>query len=381
MTLSPIRVLQVNKLYPPHIGGVEQVTRLLAEGLNQRRDMQVRVLVCGEGLGTVRETVNGVELTRVGSLGRVRSEPIAPAFPLHLRRAEADIYNFHAPFPLGELSGLMLGKERAVVTWYHSDVVRQRISLALYRPLLRRFLKRSRAIIVSSPNLIESSPFLKPLAHRCRVVHFGVDTGRFRPTERVLEGASRIRERYGDAGGLVLFVGRLVYYKGLAYLVEAMRDVDASLLILGAGPLRKELEKRIEALGMSGRVRFAPRAEDEEMPSYYHACDLLVLPSTARSEAFGLVLLEAQACGKPVISTELGTGTSYANLDGITGLVVPPGDSGALSGAVKRLLEDPVLREDLGSRGRQRVMEEFNLSSMLDGVANIYREVMEGGTR
>jgi glycosyltransferase involved in cell wall biosynthesis len=371
-------VLQVNKLYPPHIGGVEQVTRLLAEGLNQRQGMQAGVLVCNEGFRTINQTLNGVEITRVGSLGRVRSEPISLSFPFHLRRAEADIYHFHTPFPLGELSGLMLGKEKALVTWYHSDVVRQRISLAFYRPLLRRFLSRNRAIIVSSPNLVESSPFLRPLAHRCRVVHFGIDVERFQPTQRVLEGAARIRERYADAGGLVLFVGRLVYYKGLICLLEAMREVDASLLILGTGPLQRELEKRIEAQGMSGRVRFVTEVEEEEIPFFYHACDLLVLPSTARSEAFGLVLLEAQACGKPVISTELGTGTSYANLDGKTGLVVPPGDSRVLAGAMARLLGDAVFRDALGSRGRERVQEEFNLSSMVDGVANIYREVMKG---
>ena len=372
-------MLQVNKLYPPHIGGVEQVTRLLAEGLNRRQEIEAGVLVCNEGFRTVRQTLNGVDVTRVGSLGRVRSEPISPSFPFHLRRAEADVYHFHTPFPLGELSGLMLGKDKPLVTWYHSDVVRQRVSLALYRPLLRRFLKRNAAIMVSSPNLVESSPFLEPLTGRCRVVHFGIDVDRFSPTQRVLEGAERVRERYADAGGLVLFVGRLVYYKGLTFLLEAMREVDASLLILGTGPMRKELDKRVEALGLSGRVRFVAEVEEEEMPFYYHACDLLVLPSTARSEAFGLVLLEAQACGKPVISTELGTGTSYANLDGKTGLVVSPGESEALAAAMARLLGNPVFRETLGMRGRDRVEEEFNLSSMVDGVANIYREVLEGG--
>jgi len=353
---------------------------LLSEGLQVRRSMTVAALVCNEGLRTVRETVNGVSVTRVGSLGRVWSEPLSPSFPLHLLRCEADIYHFHVPFPLGELSGLMLdGEKKALLAWYHSDVVRQRVSAAFYRPLLRRFLAGCRAILVSSPNLARSSPVLRSLMHRCRVVHYGIDTERFRPTRRVLAGAARIRERYADSGGLVLFVGRLVYYKGLDNLLEAMREVDAGLLILGKGPLRRELERRVEALGLSGRVRFMAGAADEEMPLYYHACDLLVLPSTARSEAFGLVLLEAQACGKAVISTELGTGTSYANLDGETGLVVQPGDSRALARALRRLLGDGALREELGSRGKERVREEFNLSSMVDDVANIYEEVVKGG--
>lgn len=375
---TAMRVLHINKLYPPHVGGVEQVVRLLAEGLAGREDVQAAVLACNEGLRTLRETVRGVEVTRVGSLGRVRSEPLAPAFPRHLLHAGADIYHFHTPFPLGEAAGLRLDKGRRMVTWYHSDVVRQRLFLRAYRPLLERFLARNRVILVSSPNLIETSPFLRPLAERCRVVHFGIDTGRFRGDERTAAAAARIRDRYGRGGGLVLCVGRLVYYKGLGCLIDAMREVDAGLLILGRGPLRGELEKRAAAGGMSGRVHFVDWADEGDLPAYYHACDVLALPSTARSEAFGLVLLEAQACGKPVVSTELGTGTSYANLDGVTGLVVPPGDVRALAGAIGRLLGDPSLREEMGGRGRERVEREFGLSAMIETVAQIYGEVMQG---
>ena len=376
--MAALEVLQVNKLYQPHVGGVEEVVRLLAEGCAGRQDIHARVLVCNEGMRTVRETVRGVDVTRVGSLGRLRSEPLAPAFPRHLLRSDADIYHFHAPFPLGEAAGLRLGGEKKIVTWYHSDVIRQRLFLRAYRPLLERFLARNSAIMVSSPNLISSSPFLGPLADRCRVVHFGIETGRFRLDEKTAAAAAGLRERYESGGGLVLCVGRLVYYKGLEHLIDAMGEVDAGLLILGRGPLRGELQRRAEAGGISRRVHFVDWASSEELPSFYHACDLLVLPSVARSEAFGLVLLEAQACGKPVISTELGTGTSYVNLDGVTGIVVPPGAARSLAAAIASLLGDARLREEMGTRGRERVEREFGLSAMIDRVAAIYAEVMQG---
>ncbi len=374
-----IDVLQVNKLYHPHIGGVEQVVRLLAEGFAARPDVRSRVLACNEGLCTVRETVNGVEVTRAGSLCRVMSEPLSPSFPRCLRRSDADIYHFHNPFPLGEAAALTLDEGTRMVTTYHSDVVRQRRFLRAYAPVLRRFLGRSRVILVSSPQLVRSSPFLRPLSGRCRVVHFGIDAHRFETGGATAALAEKIREKYAGDRALVLFVGRLVYYKGVAHLLDAMQEVEASLLLLGTGPLRGELEAAARARGLSGRVHFVSRAEEEEMAAYYHACDILVLPSTARSEAFGLVILEAMACGKPVVSTELGTGTSYANLDGQTGLVVPPGDTRALADAMKRLLGDAALREEMGARGRERVRREFALSDMLDEVAEIYAEVMQEG--
>lgn len=362
-------------MYPPHIGGVEEVVRLLAEGFVSREHIESGVLVCNEGPHTVRETVNGVEIIRVGSLARVWSEPIAPAFLAHLRRSDADIYHFHTPFPLGELGGLLMDKDRRMVTWYHSDVLRQKLLLRAYRPMLERFLRRCEVIMVSSPHLVRSSPFLQPLAGHCRVVHFGIDTRKFQVDESISRAAAAIRERYCSGRGLVLFVGRLVYYKGVEYLVEAMGGVDADLLILGSGPLKKSLEQQAVTAGIPERVHFVDRVRDEELSAYFHACDMLVLPSTARTEAFGLVLLEAQACGKPVISTELGTGTSYANLDEVTGMVVPPAESRSLTEAMNRLLDNPSLRQEMGLRGKERVEQEFELSGMIDRVAEIYAEV------
>lgn len=355
---------------------MEEVVRRLAEGTVPREDMCGEVLVCNEGLRTVRETINGVAVTRTGSIGRVLSEPISPAFLPYLSRRDADIYHFHTPFPLGELGGLILGKGRKMVASYHSDVLRQRRLMHVYRPVLVGFLRRCSAVLVASPQLMQSSPILSSVPERCRLVPYGVDVDRFKADELVSRRASELRERYAAGEGLVLFVGRLVYYKGLEYLLEAAAEVDAGFLILGRGPLARKLRLQSETAGISRRVHFIDWADERDIPAYYHASDMLVLPSTARTEAFGLVLLEAQACGKPAISTELGTGTSYANLDGITGFVVPPGDSRALAEAISRLLADGSLREEMGSRGRERVEREFTVEGQVAETAKIYAEIL-----
>ncbi|MBC7230305.1 MAG: glycosyltransferase [Actinobacteria bacterium] len=354
------------------------MVKLLCEGLNRRDDVVASALVCNEGLSTRSDMVDGVEVTRVASLGRVWSEPLAPTFPLRLLRSMADIYHFHSPFPLGEIAALKMSKRAPMVTWYHSDVVRQRFFLRAYRRLMSEFLARNRAILVSSPNLVATSPVLREFWSSCRVVHFGIDTRRFELNASIQKRAGEIREESASDAPLVLFVGRLVYYKGLECLIEAMCSVDAHIMVIGKGPLEKRLRRLAEEKGVSGRLHLVSWVRDEEMPAYYHACDMLVLPSTARSEAFGLVLLEAQACGKPTVSTELGTGTSYANLDGVTGFVVPPGDAGALAAAIKRLVRDRALREEMGRRARERVLAEFNLEQMADRVADIYNEIIYG---
>jgi glycosyltransferase involved in cell wall biosynthesis len=177
---------------------------------------------------------------------------------------------------------------------------------------------------------------------------------------------------------LLLFVGLLRYYKGLEYLLQAMTSVHATLLIVGTGPLEEELQTMAQKLGLVGRVFFTGAVGEDLLPAYYQACDLFVLPASHRSEAFGVVQVEAMACGKPVVSTELGTGTSYVNLDGETGLVVPPRDPGALVQAIRRLLGDDRLRAEMGARARERAALEFSHEIMVDRVVDLYQSLLHG---
>lgn len=363
-----MKVLHIYKDYYPVFGGIENHLKLLAEGQVQR-GLEVQVLVTSPTSMTIIEEIAGVRVLKAGRLATVASTPLSPSLPLWLGRLEADIIHLHFPYPLGELSYLLRGGGRRAVVTYHSDIVRQRRLLKLYQPLLWRFLERVRRIIATSPQYIQSSPYLKPFADKCTVIPHGIDLTLFHSLDDERTGA--IRRRYGSP--LILFVGKLRYYKGLDYLIQAMGGIEARLLVIGQGPMEWEWRALSERLGVVHKVDFLGRVSNEELPRYYSASELLVLPSCQRSEAFGIVQLEAMACGKPVVSTELGTGTSYVNLDGQTGLVVPPEEPNALREAINRLLADEALRARLGERARERVRRKFSAHMMVDRVIALYQ--------
>lgn len=367
-----MKVLQVNKLYYPHIGGVEIHVRDLAVALHPLVD--VKVLTANTRFATVRELIDGVEVIKVASLGRLQSAPLAPSFPLWLRKMNADIYHFHFPYPPGELSFLLAQIPGKLVVTYHSDIVRQRFLLTLYRPFLRRFLSRARSILAFSPNLIAHSFFLQEFKKKCQVIPYGIDLKVFKLTPEEERKVKEIKKKYGS--NLILFVGRLIYYKGLSYLLEAMKGVKGTLLVAGEGNLREALEKKARETGIENKVHFLGEASDRELIILYHACDFLVLPSIAESEAFGRVQLEAHACGKPVVSTNLPTGVPYANVHEKTGLVVPPKDSLALAKALNTLLTEDFFRKKLGIQAKKRVETSFTYKAMAEAVMKVYEEVL-----
>jgi len=176
---------------------------------------------------------------------------------------------------------------------------------------------------------------------------------------------------------VVLFVGRLVYYKGVDVLVRAMARVDADLVLIGCGPLEQRLRESAAANGITSRVTFVPPPVDVELCAWYRAADVLCLPSVARSEAFGLVQIEAHAAGTPVVSTRLPTGVPYANLNGITGLTVPPADADALADALVCLLGDDELRRRLGAQAQARARREFTIPRMVRETMHVYAEAMD----
>ena len=365
-----LKVLQIYKDYYPVLGGIENHIKMLAEGLIQR-GIDVQVLVTNTGPRTAIEEIEGVPVIKAGCPLRISGAPISPSFYAWMRRLKPDIAHLHFPNPPGELGQLFLGQSQRFVLTYHSDVVRQKYLLRVYKPFLWKVLAKADRIIATSPNYIRSSPYLSRFADKCMVVPLGID---LKPFQNVDNGkVQAIRQRYGSP--LLLFVGKLRYYKGLQYLLEAMRRIEARLLVVGAGPMEGEWQALAEDLGLQDRVIFLGEVPDEELPLYYHACDLFVLPASHRSEAFGVVQIEAMACGKPVICTELGTGTSYINVHGETGLVVPPRDPKVLVEAINQLLADEGLRKRLGEQGRRRAME-FSKEAMVDRIVRLYEELL-----
>lgn len=393
-------VLQVSKFYYPYVGGIEQVVRTLARRL-PAEGPSVRVLAARtRGLGG-EECVEGVPVTRATSLGTVASVPVAPAFPVRLRQLgrDADVVHYHLPNPLAVGAHYLSSPDAPVIVTYHSDIVRQERARELYRPLLDRFLDHADRILVTSPRLLDHSEVLSPHAGKCTVVPLSIDPETYRPAESAADGGVREAGEDGDWSGggdddergsgsdpghgsehTVLFVGRLNYYKGVEYLIDAMRSVeaDATLVVVGDGDRREALERRARERGVDDRVRFPGKVPDEELHDWYEAADVFVLPSVEPSEAFGVVQLEAMAYRTPVVNTDLPTGVPWVSRDGETGLTVPPRDADALADAVDRLLADPDLRERYGRRGRERVETEFTHEATVSRVAEVYRELDEG---
>ncbi|MBC7260476.1 MAG: glycosyltransferase, partial [Chloroflexi bacterium] len=368
-----MKILYIYKDYYPVVGGIENHIRMLAEALAQQGH-QVQVLVTHPTARTHVEEINGVQVFKAGRLATISSAPISLSLFAWAHRLEADIAHLHFPYPIGELAYLLAGRSRKMVITYHSDIVRQKYLLQVYKPFLYRLLARADKITVSSPNYIQSSPYLRPLADKCVVIPHGTDLQRFAETEAVRQRAKEIRGRY--ATPLILFVGLLRYYKGLSFLIEAMPAIAATLLIVGQGPEGKKWQALSQQLGLGEKVVFLGRVSDEELVALYHACDVFVLPAIHRSESWGAVQVEAMACGKPVISTELGTGTSFVNVHGQTGFVVPPKDSAALAEAINTLLQNEPLRKEMGQRARQRAFSEFSLPTMVERVLNLYHQVL-----
>lgn len=371
-----MRVLHIYKDYAPVVGGIENMIRLLAEG-TRAAGIDAEVLVTNTGPRTEIGLVNGVPVTKAGRLLNISSAPVSLDFYRHLARLEqgADIVHAHLPYPPGELGHLFLGRSRRFVLTYHSDIVRQRVLGAFYRPFLRTVLRRADLIAVASQAYIDSSPFLRPHADKCRVIPFGVDLREFASTATVASAAQALRAQVGPRP-LVLFVGKLRHYKGVDVLLDALAQTDAHLLIIGTGMMEAAWRQRARANGLDARVTFLGEVDDAQKIAAYHAADLFVLPSTNRAEAFGIVLIEALACGLPLVSTELGTGTSFVNQHGETGFVVSPNDPVALAGAINAILTNDELRVRMREAALARARLLFSKEALVSNTIRLYQEAL-----
>ena len=369
-----MNVLHVSKFYHPKVGGIERVVRQLAEGTVARGEAARVLAATDRGRGR-RTELNGVSVTKASSLGVALSVPLAPTFPVHLGRASAtaDLVHLHLPDPLSVTSWTVVRRsDVSVVATYHNDIARQERALQLYRPVLDRFLDGVDRIHVTSPRLRDESSFLAPYTDKCRVVPLSIDVDEYGD----YEGPAFDLPVTGDRP-VLLFVGRLIYYKGLEYAVDAMTDVDADLLIVGTGPLRESLEARARERGVADRVTFLGYVAEDRLHYCYDRADVFVFPSVATSEGFGIVQLEAMAYGTPVVNTDLPTGVPWVSRDHETGITVPPRDAAALADGLNTLLADSDLRARYGAAARVRVAEQFADDRLVDGVHEVYEELLD----
>lgn len=362
-----LKILEVNKFYTPHIGGIETLVAQRARHFSRYPDAEVRVLVCQEQGEGETEIIDGVEITRAGSLGTFASCPVSAEFFRKFREmaAWADVVEIHTPFPPGEAASVLSGCKCRVVAAWHSDIVRQKRMLALYKPVLKRFLRRADAIITATQGHIDGSAFLPEFRDKCHIIPYPFEWERYEQKKHL--PVLRTDDPYAVK---LLFVGRLVYYKGVDVLLRALRQVQGcELFLCGTGALEEALQKQAEGLP----VHFLGRLEDDTLRAAFADCDIFILPSVANSEAFGIVQQEAMACGKPVINTSLPTGVPYVSLHGETGLTVPPGDAEALAAAIQKLADDPELRRRYGEHARRRVRTEYDCETNMRRIFDVLK--------
>ncbi|HRI88404.1 MAG TPA: glycosyltransferase [Candidatus Hydrogenedentes bacterium] len=337
---------------PPVHGGMEHHMALSC--WFQRQWAQVEAITCSRDRRTRIVDREGTRVTEVGEWGRFQSAPLSPMFVRHVARIDADIAVVHVPNPTAEVSWLLARPKAKLVVRYQSDVVRQASAMRVYAPIQNRFLARADLILVASHEYLETSVTLRPFKNKCAVVPLGILPEEFALKDPAVVDA--LRAHYG--GPFVLFSGRHRYYKGVEFLVRAAKDIPVPVVIAGDGPERARCEFIARELGV--KISFPGALSHDDLVSHLHACEVFAFPSIARSEAYGISMLEAHAAAKPVVATTLGTGVEFVNIDGKTGFNVPPKDPAALASAIRRLLSDQTLREHMGHFAKQRLETQLH---------------------
>ena len=378
--MKPLRICHLGKYYPPAPGGIETHTRTLARA-QAELGAKVQVFCVNHGgSSTLLEADGPVEVTRFGRIGSALKLDFCPDLIQGLRRVEADILHLQVPNPTMILALLIARPRAPIVVAYQSDVINQRLRAALFRPFERRAYRRVRMILPSSPEYCGGSPFLRAYADRIQVLPMGIDLKPYlEPSAADLDASRRVREEHGRGGPLWLCAGRMVYYKGLINAIRALQHVEGRLILIGGGPDAPLLQAEARRLGVSERVDFLGNLPHYlDVVPYYLAADAFWFPSNARSEAFGLVQVEAMASGCPVINTKIPhSGVPWVSRHEESGLTVAMNDPVAFAQAARRLLDEPGLRLRLGEAARRRAAVEFDHRVMAKRSMAIYQRVLD----
>ncbi|MEX0296864.1 glycosyltransferase family 4 protein [Pseudomonas putida] len=370
-----IKVLHFFKTYyPDSMGGIEQVIFQIAEGCR------------AEGIDS--------QVLYLSNRGAARNQPVAnhlahrAKLDLHLASTgfslsalkdftelarEADIVHYHFPWPYMDLVHFMARVNKPSVVSYHSDIVKQKWLLKLYQPLMHRFFQSVDRVVASSPNYAAHSPVLTRFKDKVSIIPYGLDRSTYpkASAQKLAYWRARLGERF------FLFVGALRYYKGLDYLLQAAKLNGLPVAIMGGGFLEGQLKQQAAELGLEN-VHFLGGLPDEDKAALLELCYGFVFPSHLRSESFGISLLEAAMYGKPLISCEMGSGTTFINLADQTGLVVPPRDATALAQTMQRLWDAPAMAQAMGAKALQRYEEVFTAPLMAASYAELYRSLLQG---
>lgn len=365
MKQAVIRVVHLAKFYPPDRGGMEEACECLAEVV-ARQGLEVSVDCFVHG-GTTTERRAGVLINRHATARTIASQPLSWGYLVRAWKVLASplVVHLHAPNMLAALALALHPRLRArVVVHWHSDVVGKGVLGRLTRPLEWAMLRRASCVVATSPPYAAASTALSPVREKLRVIPLGIR-----------ELPQPVREQ---PDCLILAVGRLVPYKGFEVLVRAAALLPSGVrvVIAGDGPLRGGLQRQIDELGVADRIQLAGRVSEAQLTSLYASAAAFCLPSVERSEAFGVVLLEAMRAGLPIVATDLqGSGVPWVNEHEVTGVNVPVGDPAALAAACQRLMADEQTRRQMGVAARQRFETLFKAEAAAAAWIELYREL------
>lgn len=370
-----MRILHVGKFWPGK-GGMERMMYDIVHGFSSRGD--ICDLLCAsaeDGAGTFTINENG-KVICTPTWFTLAATKITPAMIWKLRKIcnEYDILHVHHPDPMANLALLMSGFKGKVIVHWHSDILKQKNLLKVYKPLQDWMIDRADLVIGTSPIYLKESPHLINATEKMACLPIGVQ--RVVPN---VENVRKIRAKY-PGKKIVFSVGRLVGYKGHKYLIEAAKYLpdDYVILIGGSGPLFSPMKLQIADENLGDKVSLLGRLSDEELPDYYGSCDIFCLSSIWKTEAFGMVQIEAMSCGKPVVATEIpGSGVSWVNKHGYSGLNVPPEDSQAIANAIQYLLADADRYETFAANAKQRYDELFQKSTFLEKCDEVYKLLLD----
>ncbi|MBP3589077.1 MAG: glycosyltransferase [Muribaculaceae bacterium] len=369
-----MRVLQLGKFYPIK-GGVEKVMLDIMQGMAARGVDCDMMCAASEGRGKTVSLSDHSRLLTSRTWVKVASTTISPSMISTLRRVANgyDIIHVHHPDPMAALALRLSGFKGRVVLHWHSDIVKQKRLFRYYAPLQNWLIRRADVVVGTSAEYVAHSPHLEAARDKLAAIPIGVRG--FEPDEEVAE---RVRSRW-PGRKIVFFLGRLIAYKGLEYLVAAAVHLpdDYVIAVGGEGPLRASLEEQIHAQGLDDKVYLMGEIPQEDLAGWYTACELFCLPSVMKTEAFGIVQIEAMSVGRPVVATNIeGSGTGWVNKHGYSGLNVPVRDARALAKAITDVTADAKTYARYCRQARQRFEERFVMERMIDDCEALYRKLL-----
>jgi glycosyltransferase involved in cell wall biosynthesis len=372
-----MKILQLGRFYPPSTGGIETVMYDITEMLNKERDIKCDVLCSSKDYNYLEEKSN-YTIYRTKTFGIYFSTSITPQMIFKLRNivSQYDIIHVHLPDPMANIVLMLTNLEnKKIVLHWHSDIIKQKYLLKLYEPLQNWMMKKADKIIATTPKYIEESKYLQKYKDKCISIPIGIDENKLKANINIVNNIKKI---YNNKK-IIFSLGRLVYYKGFEYLIKSAKYLNNEYVILigGSGPLKEELNNLIKSHSLENKVILLGRIEDNELGSYYEACDLYCLPSIVKSEAFGIVQIEAMSFGKPIVATKInGSGVDWVNKDDVSGINVEPKDPEALAEAFRRIFNNKDDYERYSINAKKRFNSLFKREKMNDRLIQLYKELL-----